>query len=1668
MNDKITRKNVLPSERLTDDSLDTLLGEVAGEFFDRMTNGECPQVEDYVARYPEIAGQILATFPALQIVGDSRAESNGKRTDTDVAGQKKLGDFRILGELGRGGMGVVYEAEQLSLGRRVALKVLPFAAMAQDKALERFRNEVRAAAALDHPNIVSVYSVGEERGVHYYAMQLIRGKSLADVIAELSKLSRGNEAITGESISRIVSSVTSQQRSFDATIASGSQEAVVTVTCREIDTVKSDLNTGTLSQSTGMNFFRSAALLGIQAAEALQHAHDQGVLHRDIKPGNLMLDSEAQLYITDFGLARIEADVGMTMTGDILGTLRYMSPEQALANRVVIDHRTDLYALSVTLYELLSLQPVFSSPDRQQLLQQIAFEEPKKLRQIDRSIPGELETIIHKGFEKNPDDRYATAQDFADDLRAFLNDRPIKAKRATITQRTGKLVRRHQAVVATAAIGLFAMLAIGAGLMWRSWHRETDLRVAAENSAVDAIQSEARATKLAEAMTAAAEREKHLREQSETSERRAKWNLYVARLYPMGQALKEGDYGLLTQLLEETIPADGEPDYRGWEWYFLEDQNRAASSALSNPKSTPADSIRWCSTSNRFATNSSTYWGRRLRIWDGATLQPIHQITLPSVILEFEFSPSGDRIAAGTQDGKLHIVNLDSFTIVQTITPFSPNLDDPKNTKVNAMLRGLTWSPDGHSVAVGNWFGQIATIELQTGELQFLRQPQSQSFCDSLDWHPFKPLIAAGLQYGERRIYNISTGSSIALEKTNDSVGVEARWNPSGTILALAEKNRVRTVDEQGRTLFQRDAHDGNVNAIRWIDDERFASCSDDHTIHICAVDQTQPLAVVNIHGAGVTSIAVDAAHERLFSCDSSMDLRVSSIQKHHSYQIARIEGGTAREESRWGKDQANALNMVHRIEWSPDGTMLAAVGGIYVGNGKYSGAGSVWNAATLNRLSGWETGLCKGLSWSRDGDRIMVPSHSKQLIVVDPRTASQVQTRPLDLLDESIALWSPDNRLIAANASGPHFCIRNARTLEPITQWILANPKPFVHGKWNHTGNRLLESGWGGTFLRDVEGNSKKVGDGIRAAMAWHSTDSCFALGDQNGQITIFRADNSELVATLHGNRGPVTGLDFSPNGRRLASASFDGTVKIWDFASGTELLQFSAEGIHDFTDVAWSPDGLQLAVGTGSREVVVWGTSQVRPTPMTATFDETGTMIGAVDSAVDTKVDCFKAVPALPWRVPLNDLQQAAHGPGVKVDRARFEHFLSQWTDGTTSPDNGQTDLILAWRVFIDAQVDDESAIYLADRLIDHLGTSTNELPSSKLLLETRVHASLAKAGRQLKLNWPAESLSTMDTAERDTEALVTQFPQDATCWRLLQSVHLQKFNVAVQAYETLVTSTEADATTLKQWLDRVEQLFDHAENLQARFPNQAQILEPDESQAAMEPPWTTEALTRLCKVQLQNQQTLVFLDRLMLRLAGRLDQTGTSWIRDSYLANCQLMKADDDEYRANCLRMLEKYCGEGNKYSELASDSEFEMLTWVAFTCALAPNAVDDYETALQVARRIESHALAKENAASFRGYLSYRSGDYDVAFEILSPLMEPSGEAEASWRDMLFLSMTECRRGNLNQAKHWFEMASSRIDDLLANGKAGTDKFRWDSVASARILRKEAADLLFDEP
>lgn len=429
--------------RTDEDRVEALAAEATDAYLECVARGERPDIAEFASRYPAIAGMLGELLPAVCSLHDSTGAVSPPIAPTanspGIDGE--LGDFRLLREIGRGGMGVVYEAVQISLGRRVALKVLPLAAALDPRQLQRFRLEAQAAAHLHHSHIVPIYSVGCERGVYYYAMQFIEGRTLAEVIDERR---RHSPKLGGRQLDDCSATIDLPGASD---WRANAQQAETRADARA--------SAATMPANQDRAHLQSAVALAIQAAEALEHAHTMGVIHRDIKPANLLLDVESNLYVTDFGLARLQDSPGVTLTGDVAGTLRYMSPEQALAQHGLVDHRTDIYSLGVTLYELLSLVPAFDAPNRHAILRQISQEEPLAPRKRNPAIPLDLETIILKAMAKEPERRYATAKALADDLRRFLEHRPILARRPTLLESAAKWSRRHRGLVVAGFCMLF-------------------------------------------------------------------------------------------------------------------------------------------------------------------------------------------------------------------------------------------------------------------------------------------------------------------------------------------------------------------------------------------------------------------------------------------------------------------------------------------------------------------------------------------------------------------------------------------------------------------------------------------------------------------------------------------------------------------------------------------------------------------------------------------------------------------------------------------------------------------------------------------------------------------------------------------------------------------------------------------------------------------------------------------------------------------------------------------------------------------------------------------------------------------------------------------------------------------------------------------------------------
>jgi serine/threonine protein kinase/Flp pilus assembly protein TadD len=560
----------------TSGSRSGLVLELAEEFLERYRRGERPSLKEYIDRHPSLAGEIREVFPAMAMMekialaDESPAgDPTGAAPERRVHRLEQLGDYRILRELGSGGMGVVYEAEQVSLGRHVALKVLPAQSLRDARQKRRFEREAKAAARLHHSNIVPVYGVGEHDGTPYYVMQFIQGLGLDEVLEELRRMRGGGDGARaagldgGETpVARRDVSAAEVARSlltgrFESGPAAGFDTGAgppLTATFDAPPPTVADpphapaglgrssdpssrsgssislLGTsasgdGRASRARKPTYWQGVARLGVQVAEALEYAHKQGIVHRDVKPSNLLLDTRGTVWVTDFGLAKADDQPNLTHTGDLLGTLRYMPPE---AFEGKADHRGDVYSLGLTLYELLAFRPAFGERDRGRLVHQVTTEEAPRLGALNPEVPRDLETVVHKAIDRDAAHRYQTAGEMAADLQRFLDDEPIQARRQTQLERYRRWARRNPGIailggVLTAVLVLAtAASLVVAGRMSRLAAKEA--RAARESEQARRLEAEQRA--LAEAAQRQAEASAR---EADAQRRRAEANLATAR-----------------------------------------------------------------------------------------------------------------------------------------------------------------------------------------------------------------------------------------------------------------------------------------------------------------------------------------------------------------------------------------------------------------------------------------------------------------------------------------------------------------------------------------------------------------------------------------------------------------------------------------------------------------------------------------------------------------------------------------------------------------------------------------------------------------------------------------------------------------------------------------------------------------------------------------------------------------------------------------------------------------------------------------------------------------------------------------------------------------------------------------------------------------------------------
>jgi WD40 repeat protein len=1172
----------------------------------------------------------------------------------------QIGDYRILREIGRGGMGVVYEAEHISLGRRVALKVLPRQVSSDRMIQERFRREARAAARLHHTNIVPVFEVGEDGGVRFYAMQFIQGQGLDLVITELRRLrdrsrseSRAMSDFGGQSLrprgahSRqgldgpvlgdgvevtpvCLSLLTGRfdpgggglepaealERSPAGTRVGGVATPIVTgsettavepkpVLARteaeiaaavdatgperepspapELSTHLSPSSSSAVlpggtqlssAESGGRVFFRSLAHIGRQIAGGLAYAHARGIVHRDIKPSNLLLDTEGVVWIADFGLAKAD-DEGLTQTGDILGTIRYMAPERFRGGG---DARADVYALGMTLYELLTLRAGFSSTDRLELIERIKTEEPARLRSLDTRIPRDLETIVLKAIAKDPERRYATAKAMAEDLRRFLADEPIRARRASAAERYARWARHNPIIAALGGVLTAVLVLATVGSLLAA--RRFQIQAQTQRALASAREAERVAADRARAKEAVARGKADQANASlQATQEELRRTVYATRSNLALAAWDAADVGRLRSLLDLLRPAPGERDLRGWEWRYLWQLGHEDRLTLR----AHADNF----IAIAFSPDGNTLAGLeaqgRIHLWDRHTGQlrrttgvatPDRRADLASGVSALAFSPDGRGLAGPGPDGNLVLYAVD--TGLPTLSfEGSPG----------AVL-GLAWSPDGATLVAaisahvmlvwdgrdghrihnrfGGHDGPVAALAFSPDG----RTLASASYDRTVKlWNPLDPSHPRAVLQGHtdevRAVVFSPDGTRIASAGLDQTVRV---WDAAsgaqlavirghtGAVFALAylpENDKVisGSADEtvrvwntvSGEELRAFKGHSANVSAVAVSPDGHdFASASGDQTVRVWdAASPPRPRTLqspsVLTYGGGVECLAFSPDGRKLISGHDDNALRVWELPSGRTLHV--IKGHTKR---------------IMYVAFSPDGGTIAS--------GSNDGTVGLWDVATgAPRIPfTGHTDAIRGLVFTIDGQTILSGSLDQTIQAWDPATGTvRYVLRGHSGAVRNLAL-SPDGRTLAS-ASDDKTCIL----------WNLLERQPRVTLR-GHAGqiNSVDFSPDGSVIATSSDDNTVRLWDAAsgssRGVLNGHingidgiafSRDGRLASSGQDKTIRLWDPLSGQTVLVLKGHAGRIPCIKFSPDGRTLASAGHDRTVKLWEAATAEAL---------------------------------------------------------------------------------------------------------------------------------------------------------------------------------------------------------------------------------------------------------------------------------------------------------------------------------------------------------------------------------------------------------------------------------------------------------------------------------------------------------------------------------
>jgi WD40 repeat protein/tRNA A-37 threonylcarbamoyl transferase component Bud32 len=1197
-------------------SRDERVNAAIAAYLEAAEAGPAPDPEAFLARHSDLAAELRAFFAdreqftqaARQLDGPPAAvecptlpaDSAGS-ADPPLGTGRYFGDYELLEEIARGGMGVVYKARQVSLNRLVALKMIRDAQLASAEDVRRFRTEAEAAASLDHPHIVPIYEVGEHQGQHYFSMKFLEGSSLA--------------------------------------------------------TLRRSVESPTL--------LRSVAKLVATVARAVHYAHQRGILHRDLKPGNILLDCAGEPHVTDFGLAkRVTGDNRLTHTGAIVGTPSYMPPEQARAEKG-LSTAADVYSLGAVLYEMLTGRPPFRAETQMDVLLQVLEREPERPRQINPHVDRDLETICLKCLEKEAARRYDSAAALADDLERWLRGEPIWARASTLPERAVKWAKRRPALAALVAVTGLAVLALLVAGAWHNARMRTLLQEV--TSAKETAEDQRR-----EAQEAA--RTAHfLREHAVQQEFLARRNLYFAHLNLIPQALEAGRVQQVRNMLEAHIPQPGQRDVRGFPWYhfwylchreqrtlrghpavvairadgkFLarpfEDTNGVGLVDLTTGRAGPflphypgqrITVITLSDDGNCLATATA---GGPIRVWNVGNPQVLAEFRPPQArtVMRLAFSSDGQVLAAtclagsnpsvllwdvaGRQtladfkdaggvtfaaDGRLLAVRRwDGETLVVDRARLGQNALEPASLKGTGAITGCAISPDKRLVAtgsadyaflgslfnralvadtrlaqVGGLKGEAALWDLATRQRLHRLTGHHGAVSDVVFAPDGKTLASASLgelaftdafqrkepRPGQCKLWEVASGKELFSVEHGGGVGPLA-FTPDGRLLAFAsattgEVRLLETATGAMQTILR--GHTAPVFQLRFTaDGQTLVTASEDGAVKTWAATAgAEPVSLNSrptLMALGPWACFTPNSHTLLYGGepDRLVDLTTAKeralgmlgsdaavLMPDGQTLVAGGQSSLATWDLATGQRRRTLkmgfLERVTSLALAPDGQILAAAG-------QFSGPRGNWMTRDYVRLWDLRTGqeLPGGLPLGEPPVPVTVMA-----LAISPD--SRLLATGTDL--GRISLWDTKTRQ------------EQARLAETVTSWDSAF----------HSANALAFSSDGRT-LASAHGLTKSTP---------------FASVVKPGVVKLWDVATGRERAVLQGHTGSVLAVAFAPDGRTLATAGQDRTVRFWDAATG-EHLTTVAHPAAAVGALAFSPDGRMLATVGVKGTVLLW----------------------------------------------------------------------------------------------------------------------------------------------------------------------------------------------------------------------------------------------------------------------------------------------------------------------------------------------------------------------------------------------------------------------------------------------------------------------------------------------